>query len=102
MVSPLALLSARLIQQIGTRNAAFLGSIIFGTGLLAASFATNSLPWLFITVGFMAGTGVALVFMASHRLAGQRVIILLIGLLRRLHRSYRHNIFSENVALRRD
>jgi hypothetical protein len=65
MVSPLALICARLVQNMGSRNAALLGSVIFGTGILSGSFATRSVPGMFVTVGFVAGTGVALIFMAS-------------------------------------
>jgi MFS family permease len=106
MVSPLALISARLIQNIGTRNAALLGSIIFGAGLLAASFATKSLPGLFITVGVLAGTGVALVFMVSRcplqsswSCTDQKISHSL-PLLPRLHPSYHHSISYGNGAWR--
>ncbi|MDW7675334.1 MAG: OFA family MFS transporter [Bacillota bacterium] len=53
------LVGGRWQDEVGPRRVATVGGILLGLGYYLASF-TQSLPWLYITYGFIGGTGVGL------------------------------------------
>ncbi|MBC7099333.1 OFA family MFS transporter [Candidatus Bipolaricaulota bacterium] len=53
--------AGRLNDKIGPRKVASAGGLLLGLGFFLASF-TSSLPWLYLTYGFIAGAGVALAY----------------------------------------
>ncbi|KAH7401383.1 putative monocarboxylate transporter [Pyrenochaeta sp. MPI-SDFR-AT-0127] len=65
-ISPLTgTITARIIRRIGYRATAFIGSILLGLGEFTAGWSTKSVPAMFITQGFLFGTGAALVFLPA-------------------------------------
>lgn len=57
-----AILSARLINTIGTRRAAILGMLFFGTGQILSGFTVDNVGGLFVTAGALTGVGSSLSF----------------------------------------
>ncbi|MGC8817361.1 MAG: L-lactate MFS transporter [Candidatus Hadarchaeum sp.] len=53
--------AGRLNDKIGPRKVASAGGLLLGLGFFLTSF-TSSLPWLYLTYGFIAGAGVALAY----------------------------------------
>ncbi|KUO42508.1 MAG: hypothetical protein APZ16_04245 [Candidatus Hadarchaeum yellowstonense] len=53
--------AGRLNDRMGPRKVATAGGLLLGLGFILASF-TSSLPWLYLTYGFIAGAGVALAY----------------------------------------
>lgn len=69
-MSFMALISARLVRQYGTRNVALVGISLLGIGETISSWST-SIPLLFFTVGIVMGLGCALCFMSISTLPAQ-------------------------------
>ncbi len=55
------LISGRLQDQIGPRKVAMIGGVLYGGGMILASFAT-SLPMMYISYGVIAGAGVGFAY----------------------------------------
>lgn len=53
--------SGRLNDKIGPKKVAMIGGVLYGTGMIVASFAT-SLPMLYIGYGVLAGAGVGFAY----------------------------------------
>ncbi|MBI9013033.1 MAG: OFA family MFS transporter [Clostridiales bacterium] len=53
--------SGRLADKIGPRKVATIGGILYGTGMILASFA-SSLPMLYFSYGVLAGAGVGFAY----------------------------------------
>ncbi|MBI9012554.1 MAG: OFA family MFS transporter [Clostridiales bacterium] len=53
--------SGRLQDKIGPRKVATIGGILYGSGMILASFATN-LPMLYFSYGVLAGAGVGFAY----------------------------------------
>lgn len=63
-LSPLTgLVVARIINRIGYRATAFVGSVFLGLGEFTAGWATKSVPALFVTQGFLFGIGCSLLYL---------------------------------------
>lgn len=62
-VASFAIVNSKIIRRLGTRNSAVSASILMGGGQILSSFATNSVPGLFMTNGIILGIGVSTVFM---------------------------------------
>jgi Na+/melibiose symporter-like transporter len=65
MISVLAIGNAKLLQIIGIRKAALLGSTLLGLGQFISGFTSHNVAGLFVTAGFVMGVGTSLCFMAS-------------------------------------
>ncbi|KAA1471240.1 MFS general substrate transporter [Dentipellis sp. KUC8613] len=70
-ISFAALVNARIIRWMGTRNAALLGCFFLGTGQFLNSWTVNSYGGLFFTNGVVMGFGTSLCFMACGSLPSQ-------------------------------
>ncbi|KAI0067297.1 MFS general substrate transporter [Artomyces pyxidatus] len=70
-VSFAALVNARLIKLLGTRNAALLGCFCLGFGQILSGWSSSSVGGLFVTNGVVMGFGLSLAFMASSALPAQ-------------------------------
>jgi MFS family permease len=66
-----AIMSARIMQRIGTRWTAVIGVSILSAGELFAGFATHSVGGLFATAGVTLGVGVSLCFAAVSTVTAQ-------------------------------
>lgn len=53
--------SGRLADKIGPRKVATIGGVLYGTGMILASFA-SSLPMLYFSYGVLAGAGVGFAY----------------------------------------
>jgi len=53
-----------LVRRIGPRVVGVAGGVLYGLGVLLASFAEGNLPVLYLTYGLIAGTGVGLGYIA--------------------------------------
>ena len=80
-VSFAALVNARIIRRLGTRNSALLGCFSLGFGKILNGWASYSIAGLFVTNGVIVGFGTSLCFMVcitllssaklSHRVRSQ-------------------------------
>ncbi|KAI0067283.1 MFS general substrate transporter [Artomyces pyxidatus] len=70
-ISFAALLNARLIRWLGTRNAALLACFCLGAGQILNGWSAGSVGGLFITNGVVMGFGTSLCFMACGSLPSQ-------------------------------
>ena len=53
-----------LVRRIGPRAVGVAGGVLYGLGVLLATFAEGNLPVLYLTYGLIAGTGVGLGYIA--------------------------------------
>lgn len=56
---------ARIMKRIGYQATAMTGSFLLGLGEFCAGFSTHSVPAMFVTQGFLFGTGAALLFLVG-------------------------------------
>jgi hypothetical protein len=59
----LALAGARILRLLGSRTTSILGILFLAAGQILSGFTTNNIGGLFVTVGFVTGTGNCLCFM---------------------------------------
>lgn len=62
LISVMAMLNARIIRRVGTRRTAVAGISIICVAQILSSFATESVPGLYVTAGVMLGVGMSLCF----------------------------------------
>jgi len=65
------LASVRLMRSLGVRRASLAGTVLFGLGLIAASFTLENLGGLFCIAGVLVGLGVSLLFTITNVLPVQ-------------------------------
>lgn len=70
-VSFAALVNARIIRRLGTRNSALLGCFSLGFGQILNGWASYSIAGLFVTNGIIVGFGTSLCFMTCGSLPAQ-------------------------------
>ncbi|ETW79330.1 MFS monocarboxylate transporter [Heterobasidion irregulare TC 32-1] len=70
-VSFAALVNARIIRRLGTRNSALLGCFSLGFGQILNGWASYSIAGLFVTNGVIVGFGTSLCFMTCGSLPAQ-------------------------------
>lgn len=73
-----ALINARILRRLGTRNSALLACFCLGFGQILSGFATTNFGALFVSFGIVTGFGVGLCFMVTgltrHNLRAQEAV----------------------------
>ncbi|OJJ49590.1 hypothetical protein ASPZODRAFT_128079 [Penicilliopsis zonata CBS 506.65] len=64
-ISFMAMLNARIFRKLGPRRSGLLGICLFSLGQILASFTTDNVAGLLVTVGLIMGIGGSLLFMVS-------------------------------------
>ena len=54
-------ISGRIVQKVHPRTVSLVGSLIVAAGWILSGYATG-MPWLYLTYGVLAGTGVGIVY----------------------------------------
>lgn len=76
-ISAFATLNSNLVRRFGVRYCALAGSVLVAFAQIFSGWTTKNLGGMFVCSGFMMGTGMSILFMASQGSPNSRWLICL-------------------------